>query len=279
MTTQLACEEKTIQLNGLRFHYSDWPSQKAGAPTLLLLHGFTGHARSWDAFAEAMTDRYHVIALDQRGHGETEWAAPDQYLNTHMVSDVREFVAALGLEDFALLGLSMGGRVAIHYAGERPEGLAKLVIVDIGPEAIPGAIGRVQSDAQAQDTFDSPDEAFAQQRERNPRPPEAHHRYRIDHNLMQTDDGKWTWRYDKALRDPNNPRPRPTPEEGWAACRNINVPTLILRGELSDILAADIAQRMADEIPDAQLIEVKDSGHSIPLDRPTAFAEAVRTFL
>ncbi|MDA0351913.1 MAG: alpha/beta fold hydrolase [Chloroflexi bacterium] len=279
MTTQLACEEKTVELNGLRFHYSDWPSRQPGAPTLLLLHGYTGHARSWDAFAELMTDRYRVIALDQRGHGETGWAAPDQYLNAHMVSDVREFVAALGLEDFALLGLSMGGRVAIHYAGERPEGLAKLVIVDIGPETVASGAARIQAGAQTADVFDSPDEAWAQQRASNPRPPEANHRYRVEHNLMQTDDGKWTWRYDKALRDPSNPRPRPTTEEGWAAVRNINVPTLVLRGELSDILAADIAQHMADEIPDARLIEVKDSGHSIPLDRPDEFAEAVRTFL
>ena len=279
MTAQLACEEKTVELNGLRFHYSDWPSTLAGAPTLLLLHGYTGHARSWDAFAEAMTDRYRVVALDQRGHGETEWAPPDQYLNEHMVSDIRAFVAALGLRDLALLGLSMGGRVAIHYAGERPPELARLVIVDIGPETVAGGAARIQAGTQARDVFDSPEEAFAQQRAANPRPPEEHQRYRVIHNLMQTADGTWTWRYDRALRDPSNPRPRPTAEEGWAAVRNINVPTLILRGELSDILARDIAERMATEIPDARLIEVEGSGHSIPLDRPDEFAEAVRTFL
>jgi predicted alpha/beta-fold hydrolase len=70
--------DELIEMRGLRFHYRDWRPKRAGAPTLVLLHGFTGHARSWDAFADAMTDRYRVLALDQRGHGETAWAPPDR---------------------------------------------------------------------------------------------------------------------------------------------------------------------------------------------------------
>ena len=123
------------------------------------------------------------------------------------------------------------------------------------------------------------EDAFAKARATNPRQPEEHQRYRITHNLMQFPDGRWTYRYDKALRDPNNPRPRPTPEDGWTAVGNINVPTLILRGEVSDILARETAERMVAEIPDARLVEVDGSGHSIPLDRPDGFAAAVRTFL
>lgn len=279
MTAQLARTEETIGLNGLRFHYSDWPASDPDAPTLLILHGCTGHARSWDTFATAMTDRYRVLALDQRGHGETEWAAPSAYTNAHMVSDVGEFVGALGLQRIALLGLSMGGRVAIHYAGGRPAELDRLVIVDIGPETGGSGSARIQSGVQSNDTFDSLEDAFAQARATNSRPPEEHQRYRITHNLMQIPNGRWTYRYDKALRDPSNPRPRPSPEEGWTAVRNINVPTLVLRGELSDILAREIAERMVTEIPDARLVEVEGSGHPIPLDRPDEFAAAVRTFL
>jgi len=81
MTTSrnTAVVDELIEMRGLRFHFRDWPSKRLNAPSLVLLHGFTGHARSWDTFAEAMTDRYRVLALDQRGHGETGWAAADRY--------------------------------------------------------------------------------------------------------------------------------------------------------------------------------------------------------
>ena len=111
----------------------------------MLLHGYTGHARSWDHFAAGMTDRYRVLALDQRGHGESGWAAADQYGIDDMVQDLRAFVTALGLQRFTLLGLSMGGMVAMHYAGARPAELAALVIVDIGPELVATGAARIQA--------------------------------------------------------------------------------------------------------------------------------------
>src|SRR5579871_1956499 len=87
--------DQLLEMRGLRFHYRDWPAQRAGAADLVLLHGFSGHARSWDAFAEAMTDRYRVLALDQRGHGESAWASPDAYGVEEMVEDLEGFVRAL----------------------------------------------------------------------------------------------------------------------------------------------------------------------------------------
>jgi pimeloyl-ACP methyl ester carboxylesterase len=180
--------DELIELRGLRFHYRDWTSRRDGAPDLVLLHGFTGHARSWDAFAEAMTDRYRVLALDQRGHGESGWAAADAYGNPEMVEDVAAFVAAMGLKRFSLLGLSMGGMVAINYAGRRPKGLAELVIVDIGPEIVAAGSARIQSGVRAADVFATRDEAFAAARTANSRPPEAHHRQRVGQNLMRTED-------------------------------------------------------------------------------------------
>ena len=116
--------DEYVVLNGLRFHYRDWGD--LSAPPIILLHGFTGHARSWDTLAAALAGKYRVLALDQRGHGESGWA--EDYSTQAMVSDVAAFVAALGLRSFDLLGLSMGGSNAYHYAGTRPEGLQRLVI-------------------------------------------------------------------------------------------------------------------------------------------------------
>ena len=145
-------QDKSIALNGLRFHYRDWGND--GAQTLLLLHGLSSHARTWDGFATAMQDDFHILALDQRGHGETEWA--DDYYADRMVEDVHAFVGALGLERIALLGLSMGGRNAYMYAALHPQVVERLVIVDIGRSHRRWVeIGRRRR-AEAQSVFASP---------------------------------------------------------------------------------------------------------------------------
>jgi pimeloyl-ACP methyl ester carboxylesterase len=270
--------DELIEMRGLRFHFRDWASKREGAPSLVLLHGYTSHARSWDAFAEAMTDRYRVLALDQRGHGETAWGPIEQYSIDEMAKDLEAFVGALGLTDFALLGLSMGGMVAMDYAGRRPRALAACVIVDIGPEIVQSGGQRIQAAVAASDVFASRDEAFAIARANNPLPPDANLRHRSDASLMRTEDGRWTYRYDRVLRSPVNLRRRDT-ATGWASCANIAVPTQIIRGDLSDILAPEIAQRMIETIPDARLDVVARSGHAVPLDAPAGFLAAAREFL
>ena len=270
--------DELIEMRGLRFHYRDWKPSRPDAPSLILLHGFTGHARTWDAFAEAMTDRYRVLALDQRGHGESGWASVEAYGVEEMRADLAAFVAALGLDRFTLLGLSMGGGVAIHYAGTRPPELAALVIVDIAPEVEPAGAGRIQASVRTTDVFESRDEAFAAARAADSTPPEAHHRHRIEHNLMRTEDGRWTWRYDRALRAPGAVRVR-DPEAGWRAVANIAVPTLLIRGEISDLVSPEIAERMLKANANIRLTTVKGAGHSVPLDQPEGFASACREFL
>ncbi len=270
--------DELIEMRGLRFHYRDWPSTRPGAPDLVLLHGYTGHARSWDVFAEAMRDRYRVLALDQRGHGETGWAPADDYGVDDMADDLTAFVGALGLRNFTLLGLSMGGMVAIEYAGRRPKELAALVIVDIGPEIVASGAQRIRTGVRASDIFATRDEAFAAARAINDRPPEGHHRHRVDYSLMRTEDGRWTYRYDRALRSSGALRTRDT-ETGWRSCGAIAVPALLVRGGLSDILSAEVAARMIETIPNAQFALVEESGHAVPLDAPDAFLAATREFL
>ena len=271
--------DEIVEIRGLRFSYRDWPSTKANAQDLVLLHGYTGHARSWDFFAQAMSSRYRVLALDQRGHGETDWAPPDAYDTSEMVTDLEAFVAALGLTNFVLLGLSMGGLVSIGYAGKRPAQLSKLVIVDIAPEIDVDGLKRIQAGVVRSDIFASREEAFARARADNPIPPADQLRHRIDYSLMRTADGRFTYRYDRALRDPKNPRHGIPAEAGWRLVANINVPTLLVRGERSDVLSPAVATRMAAAIPGCRLIEIAGAGHPVPLDKPDEFFAAVTTFL
>lgn len=267
--------DQSAMLGGLRFHYREWPNP--GAQALVLLHGFTGHARSWDSFAAAMQPAYHVYALDQRGHGDSAWA--DDYSAEAMVEDVRRFASALGLRRFALLGLSMGGRNAYHFAATHPAEVERLVIVDIGPEIATAGASRISTGVQAGDVFASPDEAIQRGRAANPNADETELRHRTRYNLMLRDDGTWTFRYDRALRSGERPLPRPSPEAAWALLPRIAAPTLLVRGEVSDVLAPEVADRMVREIPDCRLVTVPGAGHSIPLERPVGFLEAVRTFL
>jgi pimeloyl-ACP methyl ester carboxylesterase len=267
--------DEYVLLGDLRFHYRDWGDRSA--PPLVVLHGFTGHARSWDSFAAAMAAHYRVLCLDQRGHGESDWT--EDYSTPAMVEDLRAFVRALGLASYDLLGLSMGGSNAIHFAGSNPQGLERLVIVDIGPEILGAGSGRIASGLQASDTFETPEEAIAAGRRANPRADEHELQHRVRNNLLLTADGKWTYRYDRRLRDASRPRPRPNADENWAAWKRINAPTLLIRGSESDILARPIAEKMLETNPDCRFVEVAGSGHSIPLEAPRGFLEAVRTFL
>ena len=271
--------DELIELRGLRFHYRDWSGPRPDAPDLVLLHGFTGHARSWDAFAQGMSDRYRVLALDQRGHGESAWAEPDKYGAPEMVDDLAAFVTALGLKRFSLLGLSMGGNVAIHYGGRKPPELERLVIVDIAPEIVTAGATRIQTGVRASDVFESREAAFAAARAGNPVPPEAHHRHRVDHSLMRTEDGRWTYRYDRALRSPGGAVRIRDPEAGWRAVEAFAVPTLLVRGENSDILSPELAQKMVALNPNVTLVTIPGSGHSVPLDKPDEFLAACREFL
>jgi pimeloyl-ACP methyl ester carboxylesterase len=227
-----------------------------------------------------MRDRYHILTLDQRGHGESDWAT--DYHPDRRVEDLEAFVDALGLSRFVLLGLSMGGRVAFQYASRHPEDVERLVIVDIAPEADPRGGRRIQDGLRARDVFDDPKEAFEAARSVNPRPPDDELRARVLNGLKQQDDGSWTFRYDVALRNGSGARVMPTPAEieaTWAALANISSPTLLVRGADSDILSHEQAARMVSLIPNCRLVEVPESGHSVPLDNPTGFLNAVRTFL
>ncbi len=267
--------DRLVMLNGLRFHYRDWG--RADAPPLVLLHGYTSHARAWDTFARAMAPDFRVYALDQRGHGETGWA--DDYAAERMVEDVDAFARALRLDRFDLLGLSMGGRNAYGYAARHGETVKRLVIVDIGPE-VPAAGGaRIRQGALANDLFETPEEAFVVARRANPRSPEAELRARVANGLLLLGDGRWTYRYDKALRDPDRPRPQPDAAAHWAMLRAIAAPTLLVRGAASDILDEAVARRMAEEMPRCTLVTVPEAGHSIPLDNPQGFIDAVRPWL
>jgi pimeloyl-ACP methyl ester carboxylesterase len=270
--------ERSMTVNGLALHYVEW-----GAPhakPLVLLHGLTGHARTWDRLALELATRFRVLALDQRGHGDSDPAPDADYRVGTMAGDLTGFVDQLGLGAFTLLGLSMGGRVAIAYAGANPARLDRLVIVDIGPEIHLPGLERIRGMMTGgPERLESEEQALEYARRANPRYEEAELRHRLIHALRRAPDGALTWKYDKALRDMMRGGGRRDAIDLWEPLRRITCPTLVVRGAESDILSPEIAKKMLERLPNARLVEVEGAGHSVPGDRPGEFARVVRAFL
>jgi pimeloyl-ACP methyl ester carboxylesterase len=173
----------------------------------------------------------------------------------------------------------MGGRNAYLYAAQVPQTVERLVVVDIGPEVSSAGSARIRSSVLANDVFDSPEDAFRLTRAANARPSDEDLRQRMEHGLIKRGDGKWTFRFDKALRSPERSLPRPDPEKSWALLARLDCPTLLVRGANSDVLSRETAERMLRTLPHGRLVEIDDCGHSVPLDRPDPFLAAVRPFL
>lgn len=265
---------RNVEIGGLRFHYTDWGGD---GPPLVMLHGLSGHARTWDDTAAALSGRYRVLALDQRGHGDTDWAPG--YGFAPMAQDLLGFLDALDLREVTLMGLSMGGIVSFVFAAAHPQRVTRLVVLDIGPEIATAGAANVASALAAKNTFSSEDEAFAQARAGNPRPTDDRLRHRVSHNLRTLPDGTLTLKYDQALRDPGNLFFDLPLEQRWEAWRAVSCPVLLVRGDDSDVLAAEAAQRMLAENPNAALAGVPDCGHSITLDNPAGLLDVVSPWL
>jgi esterase len=263
-----------LQIDGLTFHYLDWGGD---GPPLVMLHGLTGHAHTWDHTAAALSAGYHVYALDQRGHGDTERAS--RYGIPSMLGDLLGFLDALQLPVVTLMGLSMGGIVAYQFTAAHPERVSRLVVLDIGPEIAPPGGRRVAADLASSDVFESEDEAIAQARAANPRPTDESLRHRISHNLRPLPDGTLTYKWDKALRDLGAIGDGLSPDQRWAAWNSLSCPVLLVRGDDSDILAPETAARMVAGNPRVSLAVVPDCGHSITLDRPQGLLDAVGPWL
>jgi pimeloyl-ACP methyl ester carboxylesterase len=273
----LEARDRFETLNDLRFHYREWGN--AEAPVLVILHGFSSHARAFDNIAPALAGR-RVLALDQRGHGETEWAR--DYAWRRFVEDVDAFVGALGLRRFALLGHSMGALVAALDTAAHPEAVERLLLLDWAPRPVPAAPAPPPV-PWVPGVFDRPEDAVRTRRAFPVfrRSQEAALRHSVVTNLKQLADGRWTWRWDPALAT-GDPGTRISPlsadaETVWSALAAIGCPTLLIRA--AEGVPPELAEPVVRAMPDCRVVEIPESGHAVPLDNPDALIAAIRAFL
>jgi esterase len=268
MTTHSQPHSTFLTVNGLRLRYLDWGN--AGAPPVVCVHGYTSSAEAFNAPARRFQDHFHLIVPDVRGHGESAWSPTGAYQYSDQVSDLEEITNQLGLERFTLIGTSMGGIIAMAYAGAHPERLARLVINDIGPDAEVGSQRITQTvDAMAYRRSVSPIVARRSQEDQ---------RELALGVLRQQADGQWVWKMDSAYiqqRVQHGPPRRPAL---WPVLQRLPCPTLVVWGMESDILSEAQARRMVEILPQGELVAVPGVGHAPTLMEPVVLT-ALERFL
>jgi pimeloyl-ACP methyl ester carboxylesterase len=270
-------QDRHVRARGLRFHYVEWGG--TSAPPLLCLHGITQTAHSWDEVAADLADDHRVLCFDQRGHGDSDWASDGDYARQTQAEDLHAVTDALGLSEFILAGMSMGGINSITFTARDPKKVRALIIVDVSPEIQAAGVEHIRSFIQAPDELDSFEEFVDRAHQFNPRRSLENIRSRLSHNLKQLPNGKWTWKYDKALRSPTRGFQASALVNLWDDVRAIRCPTLIIKGGESDILSAESAAKLRESIPGSRLAVVPGAGHSVMGDNPGGFVAAVRDFL
>jgi pimeloyl-ACP methyl ester carboxylesterase len=275
-TAEVGPEDHYVEANGMRLHYLDWGNRTK--PQMLLLHGGAQSAHSWDFFALALRDHFHIVALDQRGHGDSDWSEAGDYDTVFHVADIQAFTEAIGYHSFILMGLSMGGRNAYSFAAKYSDKVERLIIVDVGPDVEAEGRRHIREFLEGTETFESFDWLVERVRRFNPRRPEAQIRGSLVNNLKQLEDGRWTWKHDRR-RGIRRDRGGEMNEAAWVELAQVKAPTLIVRGAESNILSVQTAMKMRDTLADSRLVEVPQAGHLVQGDNPVAFERVVRAFL
>ena len=266
-----------INRSGLRLHFLRW-GESTGVP-LVLLHGLRAYAQTWESLVQALGPGYCLYALDQRGRGLSDWAAPASYHTQSYVEDLEDLIAHVGLQRFVLLGHSLGGANALEYARQHPGRLMGLLIEDIGPgsSSLGGGAARIRREmSQTPLQFDGWEAARAFWRASRPGLSEEGLASRLAHS-MQERDGVITWRHDQ--QGIAEARLSIEPTDLWPALRALDCPTLFIRGGRSDFLPPATLQAMSASNPNVQTVEVADASHYVHDDQGAVFNALVADFL
>ena len=274
----------------LRLHYADWGN--ADAPPLLLVHGGRDHCRSWDWVAERLRDRWHVIAPDLRGHGDSQWS-PDGTYDTHgFVYDLAQLVHQLDAGPVTIVAHSLGGNVALRYTGLYPETVAKLVAIEgLGPS--PKVLAeRAQTpfaerwrtwiaDKRAAagrlpKRYATFEDALTRMQAENAYLTAEQARHLTIHGMNRNEDGTWSWKFDNHLNVwPFTDVPQAEIERLWQA---ITCPTLLLYGADSWASNPEKDGRIA-HFRSARVVEFENAGHWLHHDQFDRFMGELEGFL
>lgn len=271
--------------DGLGLHVLEWSGE--GVP-FLLVHGFGHEAHVWDELIPAIAPYYRTLALDLRGHGESEADPKQRYTYDAQVEDLEAVTRELRLERLVLMGHSLGGRIAALFAAHHPERMAGLILVDSGPEHDPRGSLRIRLDLRRSDdeAFDSVEAYRGALARAYPVARPATLARMARHGLRRREDGRLVPKLDPQLRRVAAAQGRSDEREQslatnrlWEALERISCPTLVVRGAASDVLSADVADRMQEVLAHGRLVTVPHAGHSVMIDNPDGLRAVVSDFV
>jgi pimeloyl-ACP methyl ester carboxylesterase len=273
-----------------RLHYVDWGNEHA--PAMLLIHGGRDHCRNWDWVAERLRDRYHIIAPDLSGHGDSDWIKGSSYTEINYVYDIAQLVHQKNMAPVTVIGHSLGGSIALLYSGLYPETLKKVVAVEglgLSPDMVKrmrakstaermrGWIGMRREAAGRQPRrYTTLEDAVTRMKEENKHLTDEQARHLTVHGAIQNEDGTFSWKFDNAVRL-GGPGGLSTEDqrEIWG---RIDVPVLLLRG--TESWASDpVIDGRIKHFKNARLENIEGAGHWSHHDRFDIFIDKIETFL
>jgi non-heme chloroperoxidase len=249
-------------------------------PLVILQHGGGQTRHAWKGAGEQLgAAGYHTVAFDARGHGDSDWSPEGVYTQDAMVADLVSLIAALGGNRPVLVGASMGGGTSLVAVGEDHVDATALVLVDIAPRIELSGVDKIRTFmTQKPEGFDSLEEvadAIASYQPHRARPRTLDG---LAKNVRLGEDGKYHWHWDPKtrMREADFEAREARLEE---CARSLNLPTLLVRGGLSDVLSEEGAQRFLELCPHAEYVNVAGAAHMVAGDRNDNFANAVIIFL
>lgn len=282
-------ESHSFQSNRLRLHYVDWGNSEA--PPLLLVHGGRDHCRSWDWLARDLSKRFRVLALDLRGHGDSDWLNGGAYQLSDYLYDIAQFISQLDLSPLRIIGHSLGGAIAARYAGLYPENVVRLVNIEgfgQSPDQVAKALATPVEESLRDWVSDN-----QQMAARKPRTYEslaaaiermgsAHPRLTLEQVTHLTRygaravNGGFQWKFDPYVRIP--PATTFTPAENERLYARICCPVLMIRG-LDSWSSNPAVDGRSDPYQDVRVVQVADAGHWVHHDQLPVVVKELDNFL
>ncbi|MBV8929111.1 MAG: alpha/beta hydrolase [Mycobacteriaceae bacterium] len=284
--SSLSSPPETVVFHGaddLALAGDEWNRGAASAsdrPTILMLHGGGQNRHSWKNTGQVLADDgFHVIALDARGHGDSDRAPGAEYSLEILCEDILAVLEKIG-RPVVLIGASMGGLTGILVADRAgPQKVAKLVLVDVVPRFQKGGSARIRdfmfSGLHGFDSLDQAADAVAAYlpHRTRPRSPDG-----LKKNLRERD-GRWYWHWDPAFLTKPQDDPFLRIERLEQAATDLRIPILLIRGRLSDVVTVEGVEDFLEKVPGAEFVELSDAGHTAAGDDNDAFTEAVVQFV
>lgn len=267
--------DRYVEVAGLKLHVQDYGT--VGKPQMVCLHGSAANAHWFDHVASGLIDDYHVLALDQRGHGDSEWdrSAEPEYNYDRYAADLHELTEKLDLRDFILVGHSMGGLVSIVYAATYPGRAKAFIMVDSTVNmpadrvAVMNAVGNREGSSYAdQDEFVA---KFKVRPAGSSATPDIV-RHLALHSGRRFEDGRWRSKVDR------NVYARRVGKALMPYWANIKIPALLMKGDRSNRVSSEIIAGVKALAPQVEVAEVAGCDHHVTLDNPPGFVEVASKY-